>query len=493
MAVTIETIDLDMSDEQDEVISKDNEKVAEARKEMGNSHYKKKKYSLALKCYKEAVDLCPDNSSYYGNRSACYMMLGLYNNALEDAIKSVTLDPRFVKGWIRACKCYIVLGQIDKAECALQKVKELDPANSAIQSEKSTLDNLKAIIEDAQKTYEKGDFRKVVYCVDRALDVAKNSSELKVLKAECLAYLGRYQESQELANDVLSSDKQNVSAILTRGICLYYQDNFDKAFSHFQHVLKLAPDHKKALQMYKKAKALKQKKEEGNVAFKAGNNEAAYSLYSDALTVDPDNKSTNAKLYFNRATVCSKLGRLNEAVSDCTSALELDPSYLKALLRRAKCHLDLSNYDEAVADYEKAYKMDKSRETKDLLYHAKKELKKSKRKDYYKILGVEKNATPEDITKAYRKRALVHHPDRHVNATEDEKKEQEMKFKEVGEAYGVLSDPNKKMRYDNGQDDSMDMDMDDPDHHMMFQRFFFGSANHAFFPAGPGCPQFSFG
>lgn len=54
--------------------------------------------------------------------------------------------------------------------------------------------------------------------------------------------------------------------------------------------------------------------------------------------------------------------------------------------------------------------------------------------------------------------ALVHHPDRHANATDEEKKEEEKKFKEVGEAYTVLSDPVKKQRYDNGQDlEEMDM------------------------------------
>lgn len=49
-------------------------------------------------------------------------------------------------------------------------------------------------------------------------------------------------------------------------------------------------------------------------------------------------------------------------------------------------------------------------ENKRLLAEAKLALKKSKRKDYYKILGIDKNASTDDIKKAYRKRAMVHHP-----------------------------------------------------------------------------------
>lgn len=58
------------------------------------------------------------------------------------------------------------------------------------------------------------------------------------------------------------------------------------------------------------AKALKAKKEEGNKAFKEGNFEAAYELYSEALTIDPNNIKTNAKLYCNRATVGSKVSNV---------------------------------------------------------------------------------------------------------------------------------------------------------------------------------------
>lgn len=58
---------------------------------------------------------------------------------------------------------------------------------------------------------------------------------------------------------------------------------------------------------FQDAKALKAKKEEGNTAFKEGNYDAAYELYSEALTIDPNNIKTNAKLYCNRATVGSKV------------------------------------------------------------------------------------------------------------------------------------------------------------------------------------------
>lgn len=64
-------------------------------------------------------------------------------------------------------------------------------------------------------------------------------------------------------------------------------------------------------------------------------------------------------------------------------------------------------------------------------------------KDYYKILGVDKNATQDEIKKAYRKLALKYHPDRNP----DDKTAEE-KFKEVTEAHEVLSDPEKRKKYD---------------------------------------------
>ena len=68
-------------------------------------------------------------------------------------------------------------------------------------------------------------------------------------------------------------------------------------------------------------------------------------------------------------------------------------------------------------------------------------------KDYYAILGVSKDATQEEIKRAYRRLALEYHPDKHPG-----NKEIEERFKEINEAYAVLSDPEKRAAYDRGQE-----------------------------------------
>jgi molecular chaperone DnaJ len=78
------------------------------------------------------------------------------------------------------------------------------------------------------------------------------------------------------------------------------------------------------------------------------------------------------------------------------------------------------------------------------------------KRDYYEVLGVSKNASSADIKKAYRKIAIKYHPDKNTN------KEAEEKFKEAAEAYSVLSNPERRQRYDQfGDGTSEGMNMED--------------------------------
>jgi len=104
--------------------------------------------------------------------------------------------------------------------------------------------------------------------------------------------------------------------------------------------------------------------------------------------------------------------------------------------------------------------------------------------DYYKTLGVNKDATPDEIKKKYRKLAMKYHPDK----TENDKAA-EAKFKQVSEAYAVLSDPEKRKQYDTFGSSDFHQKFTQED---IFKNFDFGSIFKEFGFGGGGA-RFSFG
>ncbi|XP_061341532.1 uncharacterized protein LOC133287868 isoform X6 [Gastrolobium bilobum] len=97
--------------------------------------------------------------------------------------------------------------------------------------------------------------------------------------------------------------------------------------------------------------------------------------------------------------------------------------------------------------------------------------------DYYKILQVDKNAKDEDLKKAYRKLAMKWHPDKNQN----NKQEAETKFKQISEAYEVLSDPQKRAIYDRYGEEGLKGQMPPPD-----------AGGASFFHTGDGPTTFRF-
>jgi DnaJ homolog subfamily C member 7 len=281
--------------------------IAEERKNTGNAEYKAQNYHAALKYYSDAVSLCPENPSYLGNRSACFMMLANYKEALNDARKSISLDVKFEKGYLRVAKCCLLLGDLVQTEQIIKRFLEIDSRNTALKGEIQNLKQLRTYEEKAIQCYDKADYRTCLFHIESALKVAQACQRYKLLKAECLALLGRMDEANDIAIGIMKIDTTNSDAIYVRGLTLYYSDNLEKGIMHFERTLQFDPDHKKAKQMRIKSKSLKEKKEQGNEHFKTGKYREALTIYSEALTIDPLNKEINSKLYYNRALVNTKV------------------------------------------------------------------------------------------------------------------------------------------------------------------------------------------
>ena len=165
------------------------------------------------------------------------------------------------------------------------------------------------------------------------------------------------------------------------------------------------------LRFVQATKKLADAKQQGNDAFKVGKYQVAVEKYQEALEIDSEN-IVCSKLYCNQGLALHKLKNYSDAVKAFDNALEIDEQYTKAYSKRALAYIELEQYQDAIADCEKACDMNPGdRDLRQALEHAKLELKKSKRKNYYKILGVEKGEDDERvIKKAYRKKAMVYHP-----------------------------------------------------------------------------------
>ncbi|KAK9356469.1 hypothetical protein V1523DRAFT_401947 [Lipomyces doorenjongii] len=435
---------------------------AEVYKSQGNEFYKSASYGKAIDSYTKAVEADPENPIYRGNRSMAYMQIGAYERALEDSSKALELSQQkpnefgsnVPKTLLRIGKIQTALGNYDEAISAFSQIS---PPPSA--GDVQVAYEMRQYLAQAEAMAAGGNVKLAQYAISGAekllgLNVTPPRN-WRLLKGKCYVESGDLDQAATVAVNLLREDKQDSDALVLRGRVLYAQGDNAKAATHFMEALRVDPDHKLARELLKASRELEKKKNLGNDAFKRGDLQTALELYSEALSVDECNKGTNSKLYSNRATVNIRLNRFEDAIKDCDAALELDPDFIKVRRTKARALGQLEKWDEAVQEFQKAVEVDPSDSNlRAELREAELEVKKAKRKDYYKILGVSKSADETEIKKAYRKLALIHHPDKNPEDPTSHEK-----FKDVGEAYEVLSDSQKRARYDSGVDlqDSSDM------------------------------------
>lgn len=158
---------------------------------------------------------------------------------------------------------------------------------------------------------------------------------------------------------------------------------------------------------------------------------------------------------------------------------------------KAETELDEESFEDAIRTLNKAKEHHPgSNEVQSLLQKAHTLLKRSKSKDYYKVLGVSRDADERTIKRAYRQLTKEHHPDK-AKSKGVTKEEAEKKMAAINEAYEVLSNPELKARFDNG-DDPNDPESGRPNPFQQGNPFAGGGRQQFFFQQGHGGPQFKF-
>ncbi|KAI9737717.1 MAG: hypothetical protein M1818_005721 [Claussenomyces sp. TS43310] len=424
---------------------------AEAFKAAGNKFYNAKDYKKAIAEYTKAVEAQPKTSTYLNNRAAAYISAGNYSAALEDSTRADELDPSNPKVLLRLARIYTNLGRPEDALSTFQRIQP--PASAKDMASAKAMQQHIHVAADALKNGTTGSM--ALHALDQAEKLLGPSvprpRKWQLMRGEAYLKMGNVNalgDAQNVAMSLLRTNKSDPEALVLRGRALYAQGDNDKALQHFRQALNCDPDFKDAVKYLRLVQKLDRMKEEGNKEYKAGRWRAAVEKYTQALEVDPLNRGTNSKLMQNRALCSIKLKDYAGAIADCEKALSLDPSYTKARKTKATALGQSGDWEESVKEWKALQESEPgdasiAKEVR----KAELELKKSKRKDYYKILGVEKDASDNEIKKAYRKLAIVHHPDKNPN---DESAAE--RFKDIGEAYETLSDDQKRAAYDRGDE-----------------------------------------
>jgi len=422
-------------------------KMSETKKEEGNVLFSKACFSLASRKYTEAILLTPESTALYSNRAACYISLKEGEKALSDAEKAIELDPDFTKAYFRAAKASVLVGDLDKAREYFDK---MDKEEEGLEEEQRQLEALEKMYTELNRHIENNDNASALDTIKDLIYQCPGSEKLNIIKAEILALMGTFEESNRIINDIKGFNSIP-QCLYVKALCLYYKDNIDLSSHFLKEVFLLDPDHKKAKDCQAKIDRVNELKKDAAGLLMEEKYEEALEVYNTALKVDESNKYMRSKIYHLRGNVLVKAGKLLEAVEEFSTSIDMDILFSKAYYSRSKAYLELELIEDAFKDAEQTIRLESNSNMYRLYFNeVKAKFEESKTRDFYKLLGVDKKANQEEIKKAYRKAALIHHPDRHSMAVEKMKTFHEKRFKEIGEAYGVLSDEAKRLLYDKG-------------------------------------------
>jgi len=430
----------------------------EDHKANGNEAFKSENYREAIRHYKLAAELNDKAVALFSNIAAAHLQLKENKEALEFAKKAIAVDKRFFKSYGRAGLAACNLGLFEEGyklynDGAVMACGTIPTEGELKQGAKNAKLAQEAHKIATEQVEVKKDYAAALRTLSPVNDLFPDCFALALLRAQARAISNPNGAIADMSR-FGSQYSDNSDYLYVRALATYHGSTTgtNKAQLILRQALECDPDNQKCKTLFKRVRALERLREEGNKAFKEKRWADAVSKYSAAIDEDTSNKFLLGLMAGNRAAAKMELKDYEGALRDCNHAIDNANDAPKIYARRARVHEQLEKWDEAVKDIQTAAEQDDSFE--DELRQMKIHAKQAKRKNYYKILGVDRNADDRAIKKAYKLKALEFHPDKWGHCSEEEKAAAEIKFKEVGEAQSVLLDPKKRRMYDNGQLDN---------------------------------------
>lgn len=367
------------------------------------------------------------------------------------------------------------MGDFNNAEVDLYHVLQEDPSTEDNHYLYQRINPAREQIDLVHDVIARGDHSTAISLLSQLLEISPWCSEIRELRAQSYLMVGdrlsavsdfrsvnrlmqdgsddltSRKMSHNLHNNRILIDVLIISDIFKLSKLLYELGHAADALKEIRECLKLDPEHKLCFPFYKKIK--KVDKLIGDAQLHQENKDFE-SCISSAEKVLKTEKEVPMIVFGGNQLLCScyvKSDKYTEAISYCNDALKIekDPHTLCDL---AEALIGEEMYDDAIRSYQDALEIDENlQRAKEGIERSKRLQKQAEKRDYYKILGVSRSATKQEIVKAYKKAAMKWHPDKFAG-NESEKKIAEKKFIDIAAAKEVLTDPEKRAQFDNGED-----------------------------------------
>lgn len=442
----------------------------------------------ALVYYDAAVARDPGDYLTYFKRATTYLSLGRTNQAAADFQRCLELRPGFEAA-------HNQLGRIKARSADWDGAKEqFQLANPAGSPDLDELLEAQRAVQAAEAAEKKSDWDECINQAGIAIMVANRAVSLRELRSHCRFAKGEVEEGMSDLHHILNlRPGDTLPHVKISAITFYALGDLQQGMAKIRKCLHSDPDSKVCKKLLKQEKAVEKTMVKVEKAF--GKNqpmtgtkllipsgedvglikeveEHVAQLRSDGIIPPTAPNHLSVRLvemacqgyYEVSKRIQSPAGHMEHQLNKsqmngkkakeyCTEALSLDENSFYGQLYHAKVLKETEEYEAALRTLEKAKDAhpDKANVVDPLIREAQIELRRSKTKDYYKVLGVARDADERQIKSAWRKLSVRFHPDKaHTHGLT--KEDAERKMQAINEAYEVLSDPELRARFDRGDD-----------------------------------------